>query len=64
MAIGLTEELLLSYRYATIWFIVCRVQKSTKQIVTLFFGLCASAIIHHFYHILLSNASAVDTTDT
>jgi hypothetical protein len=63
--LALTEELLLSYRYATIWFIVCRIQKSTKQIVALFFGLCASAIIHHFCHILLSNVSAVeDTTDT
>ena len=63
--LALTNELILSYRHASIWIVMGRVQKITKHVVTLFFCLRVSASIHHFYHILLSDASVMeDTTNT
>ena len=47
----LTNEFILSYRHAAIWIVMCRIQKVAKHIVTLFFYLCTSASVHHFYHI-------------
>ena len=60
--IVLTDELFFSYRRLIVRFVLCRIQKAAKQIITFFYFIRIPANFHHFQHVFLFGAWGIGDT--